>query len=1356
MNSITRGLRGKLLTVFLGLAVIPLSTVSLISYLSARDSLQENALETLTATSESKANFINNWFSYRFVDLESQATNLENGAFLENLKTRFADSGQSLSEFTKSNEWSLLVAERSADLINYAKLYKYHDVFLIDTDGNILFTIAGEVDLGTNILTGRYSDTAFGRTCRATIDTGEALFSDLVRYEPSTNEIAGFLTAPVRNDKGNTVGVLAFQIKMDWLYDTLRGGVQGDTRASVYLVGPGSNKDDVTLRTMPTLVRRGLPSEVASTEYDVDTDRFFGQVVDTEQTATWLAGQIDQQTIHVHLAQAVQGWIYPGLDGEKVFGVHKDIVLPGVNWGLIQEAPVKTAFKKADDLRRLVLLMLLGIFIVVVLIAHFITRGLVGPILNISQVSRLVARGDLDQEIAPGDRSEVGDLGRNFNYMVQNLREAKQQQEHDDWLQTGQAELNIEIRGEVEIASLCRTTITYVAKYLNAHIGAFYVADDKQLLKLQGSFAFRARKDLASEFALGEGLVGQAALEKEPILLTEAPADYLAVSSALGKASPCNILIWPIMRDDEVKGVLELGSLEPISDQKMEFLSHVSANLAIVIESAQSRYLLQELLTKSQAQSEELMAQTDVLSARDTALTTANTVLAEKSERLQASEESLQKQSEELKQTNEQLQDKTLDLQKQKLEIQQAKREVEENARELEQASKYKSEFLANMSHELRTPLNSLLILSRSLAGNDAGNLTDDQVRAARVIHDGGQELLDLINDILDLSKVEAGKLDAVFESVEIEKLTQRLEEQFGRLAAEKGLDLIVENSAQSVESIVTDGQKVEQILRNLLANALKFTKDGFVKLKVSCTETVVEFCVSDSGIGIPVDKQSAIFGSFQQADGSTSRNFGGTGLGLTISRKFSELLGGDISLESHPDKGSFFTLSLPRQQAATEAVATRPVQLETPITESIPAECPAPAIESMPVQSVVFIDDDRANLGSDGRSLLIVEDDRRFAEILQGLCREKGFKCVVAGDGASALQAIATYEPNAVILDLGLPDIDGMAVLDRLKSDLSARHIPVHVISGSDRESVARLNGAIGYLRKPASEADLHEAVALLERQLDSDLKKLLVVEDDEAVRQLIAETVQFDGVEITEVNSVADGRRQLQQTDYDCLIVGRDRDGHSNTELVGLLGSQGQSLPPVIVHGTSSPGQVATDSGTQGCNVMVSDGEIPELLADKVSLFLHSLESELPLEQRRSIRALHQPAEMLLGKRILLVDDDMRNTFAISRELEAAGVKVSFAENGQVALDVLGRDAGIDLILMDIMMPEMDGYEATRRIRADKKVAHIPVIAVTANAMPEDRIKCIAAGANDYLTKPVDIDRLLSLIRVWTFSEK
>jgi len=738
-------------------------------------------------------------------------------------------------------------------------------------------------------------------------------------------------------------------------------------------------------------------------------------------------------------------------------------------------------------------------------------------------------------------------------------------------------------------------------------------------------------------------------------------------------------------------------------------------------------------------------------------------------EELKMQQEELKASNEEIEASNEELEEKTKALEEQNMQIQQQAEEleeskglIEEKAKEVERASKYKSEFLANMSHELRTPLNSLLILAKLLAANEAGNLTEEQVEEARVIHNGGLELLGLINDILDLSKVEAGKLTLTAEDVALESIVSRMQQQFAPVARERGVAFPVNVGDGLPKALHTDTQRVEQILKNLLSNAFKFTDQGSVTLEVRRPakmemqrssleeENAIAFSVTDTGIGIEASKFKDIFEAFQQEDGSIDRHYGGTGLGLTIARKFAHMLGGEIHVKSEKGKGSAFTLVLPVRLAQAEA-------------EEAPNDAPESAriaLKTMPKTSVAeFIADDRNNINDKDKVLLIIEDDRSFAATLVKIARRHGYKCLAAGDGKTGLVLAVEQPVTAVILDLTLPDIDGVQVLDQLKHDLKSRHIPVHIISGREEsQNVLPLRkGAIGYLTKPVEKEAIDGVFSKIEHMLQSEVKQVLVVEDDKKNQVAIQSLLKKKDIHITLADTGAAALKNIGDKKFDCIILDLQLPDMTGFEWLEKMERQGAALPPVIVYTArdmteAENRQLSRYTGS----IIIKGAKSPERLLDEVTLFLHSVESTLSADQQEIIRMQHNPDKVLQSRTVLLVDDDLRNTFALSKVLKKHGMNVLIADNGQMALDKLKDNRSVELVIMDIMMPVMDGYQAMQAIRAQKPYRNLPIIALTARAMPEEQEKCMAAGANDYLTKPVDIERLLTLLRVWLFRQE
>ncbi|MCP4547216.1 MAG: response regulator [bacterium] len=1351
-------LQAKLLLLLLGASLIPLIIVSSISYLTATASLRKAANESLSSTVNAKAAFISNWFHYRFIDLKTQSASTANSRFLTLLNDAYGQSGTDLESFVRSDSWNLIADEHNDDLINFRKYFQYHDIFLINTEGDILFTVMSENDLGRNLYSGDLTGTLFAAACRKAFSTGKAAFSDLEYYGPSHNNVAGFIVNVILDEDGDKIGLFAIQITSAQIDHALGQGGISKTHSHTYVVGYSDMTRAVTLRT-PML-----------SDSDSDTDQrdrihsdYLNLVVESEQTRKWTSEYLTDRKMEENHSD--ETFAYTNHLGERVLGIHSNIEIAGVPWGVIAEIPVDEAFADSNTLRNLVTSLLALTAIIVIIVAIFVTRGIVRPIVILSNAAKRVANGDISQGIISRTNDEIGELSESFNTMVDSLRDADDTQKRENWIKTAQTEIAEEMRGEQSIGSLTRRIVTYLAKYLNAQVGAFYLVDKQTRLVPTAGYALPAGRNLTHEYEPGEGLVGQAALEQEPILLTDVPHDYITINSALGASPPRSILVWPVIRDNVVEGVIELGSLELFSKDCLSLLELVSESIAIGIASSQSRRLLQNMLEQSQAQSQELQAQAEILHSREEELRKTNRRLAEKTDRLETSEETLRQQSKELHISNEELQEKTISLEKQATLIEKARQELEEKAHELESSSRYKSEFLANMSHELRTPLNSLLILAGVLVENDEGNLTPGQVKSATIIKEGGEELLTLINDILDLSKVESGKMEAFVTQVNIQDMIEGLSQQFAPQVESKGLTLAVEVAKDLRKIMETDERKVVQIIRNLMSNALKFTHEGSIKLQVKRPESgtrlprislthnsAIAFSVVDTGIGIPNDSQKAIFESFQQADGSTSRQYGGTGLGLTISREFAKLLGGGITLTSREGEGSTFTLYLPLSSRPEGESAEPSQSLSEPVHErSLPETArPDPAI------TTIHLPDDRHNMDPDDRSILIVEDDKNFAQTLMDLCGRENFKCLSAESGKQALQMAMEYKPDAILLDLGLPDIDGMVVLDELKDNMTTRHIPIYVVSGRGKDATAMIKGAMGFLTKPVSVNEIIEVLNGIGRLLDTSIKQLLIIEDNDDTIQRINDIIQIEGVMITEATSGEEGLKQIQDGDFDCVVMDSHLRGMSGFDLLRTLKTDSIRMPPTVIYSDkelSLSEQEILESF--GCSILTRDATEHVHLTDKVSLFLHSVESALPEGPRQAIQSLHDPTPVLKGKKILIVDDDMRNIYALSNILEKSGMIAVLAGNGQLAIDLLDRMDDVDLVLMDIMMPVMDGFEAMRLIRKNPKTAEIPIIALTAKAMPEDRNKCLNAGADGYLSKPVDIDRLMSMLRVWSSSK-
>jgi signal transduction histidine kinase/DNA-binding response OmpR family regulator len=958
------------------------------------------------------------------------------------------------------------------------------------------------------------------------------------------------------------------------------------------------------------------------------------------------------------------------------------------------------------------------------------------------------------------------------------LENARKESERQNWHKTGQAELNDRMRGEQDITTLSQHIISYLTKYLGAQVGAIYLADKNDLLKLAGSYAYTVQKNLPTQFALGEGIVGQAALEKESILLANVPDDYIKINSGLGVAVPHNILVTPFLFDGRVQGIIELGSFDELTDYKLEFLKLVGENIAIAIDSAQSRSRMKDLLEATQLQAEEL-------ERRQGELKQANEELEKQTKALKESEARLQAQQEELLQTNEELEEQTQtlewqkeDIQKKNAELENAHEVIEEKAKELETANKYKSEFMANVSHELRTPLNSILLLSKLVSENKEGNLTDKQIEFAQTIHSSGSDLLSLINEILDISKVEAGKMELHIEDMNIREFAGNMERNFQHIAQEKGLYLKTELEGLLPVHIRSDQQKMEQIVKNFLSNALKFTSTGGITLKIGRPsdhidlsrsgldlQRAIVFSVTDTGIGIPKDEHNLIFEAFQQVNGTTIRRYGGTGLGLYISRELAKLLGGEIQVQSSESEGSTFTLYLPETLAEADIrVASKKdpdgrdgsMNLEGPVESKPGRQKDSKKSEPAAIRTDLdSIRDDRRGLSPGDKSILIIENDYKFAKILCDLSRENGFKVLVAGDGETGLHFADFYKPSAIILDIGLPGMDGLAVMSRLKENLETRHIPVHFISAYDESHYARKMGAIGYLLKPGSMEALEEVFEKIRRITSKSEKNLLIVEGDVIQRKAIIELIGNGDVAITIVDTGQEAYEQLKSGRFDCMILDPGLSDMSGTELLAKIKSDEEILhiPTIIYTGRKLTKEEESFLNEYAESIITIGPKSPERLLDKTTLFLHRDEAMLPEEQQRMLREVNNRESILKDKKIILIDDDMRNVFALTNILEEIGIEVLVGKNGKEGLECLNSNPDVNLVLMDIMMPEMDGYEAMRELRKQERFRNLPIIALTAKAMRGDRNKCIEAGASDYLAKPLNSEKLLSMLKTWLY---
>ncbi|MEX2138099.1 MAG: HAMP domain-containing protein [Pirellulales bacterium] len=1014
----------------------------------------------------------------------------------------------------------------------------------------------------------------------------------------------------------------------------------------------------------------------------------------------------------------------------------------------------------------------------------------------IAAVATAVTQGDLTRSIKVEAQGEVAALKDNINEMIRNLRETTQKNTEQDWLKTNLARFTRLLQGQKDIMDVARLTLSELAKTVSARHGVFYLLesrDGQADLQLVSSYGFKERKGLSNRFRPGEGLIGQSVLEKERILVSEVPDDYVRINSGLGESTPRNVVVVPVLFEEDVRAVFELASFHEFTANQLALLEQLAESIGIVLNTITASTRTEELLKQSQSLTEELQSQQEEL--RQT-----NDRLEKQAKSLRESEELLKNQREELQQTNEELEEKAdllvrqnEEVERKNREIELARRDLQEKADQLALTSTYKSQFLANMSHELRTPLNSLLILSQMLGDNSDANLTEKQVEFAHSIHASGEDLLSLITDILDMSKIESGTVGVEAEELSFPEITEHVERTFRQVAQEKGLEFRIEMAGSLPATITTDGKRLQQILKNLLSNAFKFTDQGEVVLtmlpamrgwskehpELDRASQVIAFTVRDTGVGIPEDQLQVIFEPFQQVDMTSTRKYGGTGLGLSVSRSIARLLGGEIRVVSTLGKGSTFTLYLPADYqpmlpegagavGQTQGTTTSPSLIEiasgVPAIKSwtnselrLPAEA-KPLVRSFaPSTRAIGVDggDDRRSIQAGDRVLLIIEDDARFARVLLQMARERDFKGVIAARGETGLDLARRFTPDAIMLDIDLPDMEGWAVLDRLKHSPQLRHIPVHIISNGECSPRGLKQGAFACLQKPVSAQALADAFARTTDFLDREVKRLLLVEDNPAERNSIQELIGDGDVRTTAVGSAQEALDALHSERFDCVVLDLRLPDTSGLELIQTIRREEKlrELPIVVYTGKELTAEERAKLDRLAEIVIVKDVRSPEHLLDETALFLHRVEANLPEQKRRMLRQLRESDTVLSGRKVLLVDDDVRGTYALANLLERHGMSVVYADNGKRAIEELENTPDIEVVLMDMMMPEMSGYDAIRTIRGMDRFRSLPIIAITAKALKGDREECIQAGASDYVSKPVDTDQLMSLLRVWLY---
>lgn len=1346
-------MKPKLLFLFIMTGIVPLGIVALIGSYSASNALLDLAFDQLGSIQTIKRDKLQTTLTERISGLRLMAGLRQTQQALEDLRILGEDNpGQPYP--VNSAEYQRIQGRYDSQLKGYIALNGFEDLYLIDRkNGHVMYAVGQGEELGTSLATGRYRHTALARLWERVLRTGDVAFEDFSTYEASGGRQAAFIGYPVLDLQGSVAGVIAARVSAEFINQIMPSRQ-----------GLGESGESYLLRWLENEKKFELRSDIK-----------------TLGAGTYVIGYTLPRTPaywHDAVASGFDGGggTYRDSAGTTVLVAFNTLDVLGTNWILVSK------IDKGEILRPIwtFLLIICATGAVLALLiapgAYGLAKGISQPLEQGVSFAEAISAGDLKARLDLRQKDELGMLAKALNGMARNLREM-------DWLNQGKTGLDDALRGEHSPQELARLFITFLCKHMDCQLGLFFLHEDGELA-LTSSYAFTNRHGQFSRLPVGEGLVGQAALEREILTFTRVENGAPPFHFGPTETVPTHFLAAPLFVGKELLGAFLLGREYAFSPLHRQFIADIAKNTAVLFNMAASRGMISELLRQAQEQqemlrvaNEELEEQTNMLKesqselqAQQEEMQVTNEELAEQTRALQESERRMQEQQSELRSVNDKLGERAMELEEQKSairrknkELLRAQEQLKLKARELESASRYKSEFLANMSHELRTPLNSILILSQLLAHNKEGNLTPKQTEAATAINSSGADLLRLINEILDLSKVEAGKVELHLEAVPFASIVSDLQRVFKGIALEKGVPFLIEQDPDLPEAMITDTHRLQQVLRNLLSNAFKFTERGNVTLSffrpgpdivlpegiVSADEAVC-IAVTDMGIGIPEDKQGAIFEAFRQADGSTSRKYGGTGLGLSISRELTRLLGGEIRLRSKEGAGSTFTLILPLRHD--------PLTLEDDVSAGPESEPEQPSGDAhLPEHEpkAPYLQDDRHSLKPGEKSLLVIEDDQNFARILRDEARDKGFKVLLASDGETGLHFADFHAPSAIILDNGLPGMTGWTVMERLKSLPRTRHIPLSFISAEDRSLEAMRMGALAFLTKPVALDELHGLLDKIDAFVGKAVRRLLVVDDDALQRESIRALIGNGDVETITAASGAEALELLSTQSFDCMILDLGLSDMSGFDVLRTLrsGPKPSALPVVVYTGRELSEDEERKIAQYAESIIVKGVRSPERLLEETTLFLHRAQANLPREKQRMLRSEAEGESVLSGRTILVVDDDMRNIFALTSVLEEKGMQVEAARDGRESLVKLSENPGIDLVLMDIMMPVMDGYDAMREIRKDPARRDLPIIALTAKAMKGDKKACIEAGANDYLAKPVDMDKLLSLLRVWLY---
>ncbi|UTJ07868.1 response regulator [Arcobacter roscoffensis] len=1314
------------LIILIGLSLLILaSTLGIVSINQMKETLIESKYSQLTSVRDSKIKQLEDIFKL----YKKQIYLLTKTSFSKDLTKEFLAVQEELdidpySKFPVNNKKvKELLPKWDAFYKSYTDTYPFDDVYVISAEsGHVLYTFGKRNDFGANLANGEFRKSGLAKIWQKVKKYKRVVFYDMSAYEPRNGEPSMFIAAPVYI-KDQFKSVLVYKIDNENIQAIMKYRSGYVSSHEDYLVG-----DDLHMRS---------DSFLSPKTHSLENSLKYPQSgrVDTIAAKEALRGNTGTKVITDYLGNKV-------LSSYTNFDIDEEL-----RWAVISEINLEDILKKPNELRNTMIIITLVSFLIIMILLYLVIQKYIINSLSSFQDGLLNFFKFLNQEthevklLNSDSNDEIGIMSNAVNKGIEKTRENIEKSDIEAWIKDGVTQLNQILMNLKSVNDVSNESIKFISNYINAGVGVFYFyEEDKQKLQQYASYAHVIRDELSTSFDLKQGVIGQVAFQKEAILLKNIKKDENLITTGTVTQASYNTYTFPLIYNDELFGVIELGSFNEFNKQTLEFLSNITKAICISLATSIQANKVQKLLENTKVANDrlekqqlELQEANAQMEEQQVQLEEANANMEEQQQQLEEANANMEEQQQQLK-----ISEQNLKLQNQQLE--ETKKEIEKKADELTKSGKYKSEFLANMSHELRTPLNSIILLSSLLQKNSKKSLNNDDIKKAKTIFDSGNDLLRLINDILDLSKVESGKMEVIVDNFSSKDLLSHLKDTFDFTANDKGLEFNVIDEYNSI--IHNDKDRILQILRNLISNAFKFTKEGSITVKIEpSSDLSQEFRINviDTGIGIPLNKQEDIFKAFTQADGGTSRQYGGTGLGLSISRELAKLLGGYISLESKEEKGSNFSIDLPNLESvnSTKSVFEDEGSFKLQSNEKTKKD--------LTNNSKKVANDDRNIINTNDEAYLVIDDDEAFADIVYEEIKKDNNFVLVAYDGASGLDLIKNYNIKGVLLDLTLPDMDGIDVLKQLKSQAHTKNIPVHIISSKDKNKETLELGAIGYLQKPVYDGDINSVISSIDSFQEKKIKDLLIVEDDEVQREALIELVG-EGVNIKGVKTASQAIEEVKKELYDTVVVDLGLMDGSGYEVCEFIKNNHPNLPIIIYTGRDISYEDKIKLQEYSNSIIIKTANSNERILNEINLFLHR--EEEPEESNNEIF----DAIDLKDTNILIVDDDIKNIFVLDAALKEFEANTFTAFNGQEAIEFLKQNDKVDLILMDIMMPVMDGYEAMERIREDDSLKHIPIIAVTAKAMKEDREKCISLGADDYMSKPIDLNILGNLIKVWS----